>query len=488
MKSNEHIEHSVAQKAGKAGVLLLLRKTWGAILHLCVMAYLARTLTQTDFGLVAISGSLIGFIQTLGTSGIGEFIVFYRGDQQDDVRNSAFWLQMIMTALVVLSVAAVAPLWAAMYEDKRIIGLICLLSLSFIGSMVATIPIAIFRKSLDYRPLVTIQSAFGTISQLSQAGFAFLGCGVYSLTLPNAIVDPLIALTLLWQSGFRPRLSQGISKHWGNIFSYTKHVIGTHFLGKLANDGDTLLVGKLLGMQALGVYDVAFRLANLFSTHLLPILGSVSMPVFTQHKSDLNLVKKHYLKLMELISFTFFPLIGGMILFADDIVGLLYGPKWNAAILPLQILCVFVILRTLSSPTSGLYNALGKPHIGFYFTAVFTPLLLLALYIGAYFGLTAACVTVTAVRSMGSLVHFFLATRMLHATWQEFWASIRAPALSTLFALLIIHLIPWESSLLLVPCYAVILSLTMWFVFRRSLVNTFALIWRLTPRKAAVKT
>lgn len=474
---------SLAQKAGKAGALLLLRKMWGALVNIGVMAYLARTLDKSDFGLVAISGTLIGFIEVLGVSGIGEYIIFYNGNDQEKVQNAAFWLNIILTIFIIIVVLTIVPFWITLYKDPRILKIITFLLIGFFFSMLSSIPQAIFRKSMDYQPMVGIQTLFGTISQLSQVAFAFFGLGVFSLVLPNAIITPIMAVALLIRSGFRPDWKHIGRFYWKQIFGYTKHVIGARLLTKFANEGDTLLVGKFLGMEALGIYDIAFKLANIFNTQLLPIITNISLPVFAKNQRDIPVIRNHYLKMITLISFIFFPVFGFLILFAPSIIPLLYGHNWDAAILPFQILCIFAVFRSLSSPTSGLYNALGKPQIGLYFAIVFTPIFLTTLYFSSFYGLIWMCITVTFLRNLGSIFHFYMGNRLIDHGIFNFWKNIRAPLISTLLAITLIASIPQPLNLSFSLLFAIIFGSSMRLFFKSDLFQKISLINQLMPFK-----
>lgn len=118
---------SIAQQAGQAGTLMLFRKGWGALVTFGVMAYLARVLDKSDFGLLAISNTLITFIQSFAISGISDYVIFYHGDDEQKVTNSAFWLNMLLTVVVILLVLVVVPFWASFYTDERIKKIVYLL-------------------------------------------------------------------------------------------------------------------------------------------------------------------------------------------------------------------------------------------------------------------------------------------------------------------------------------------------------------------------
>ncbi len=404
---------SLAQKAGQAGSLMLFRKGWGALVSFGVMAYLARVLDKSDFGLLAISATLIGIIETVALSGIGEYVIFYHDKDEKEVTNSAFWLNILLTVVVCTAVLIAAPLWASFYKDERINRIIWLLLIGFFFNMLSSISVAQFRKTLDYKPLVLIQTIFGTISQLSQIAFAVFGFGVYSLALPHAVITPVMAIVLIYKSGFRPSLNMN-REHWGKIFGYTKHVIGSRVLGKFVNEGDTLIVGKFLGMELLGVYNLAFRFAHLFFANFLPIITNITMPVFSQIRDNLPRLRDNFTRSLKLIAFVTIPVITFQILFAEPLINLIYGPKWHDAVIPFQILSLFVLFKSVGSPTSGLYNATGKPQIGFYFSLIFAPVFLGSVILSSGFNsLIITTVIVASVRILGTMTHFFLSGRIL---------------------------------------------------------------------------
>lgn len=404
---------SLAQKAGQAGALMLFRKGWGALVSFGVMAYLARVLDKSDFGLLAISATLIGIIETVALSGIGEYVIFYHGKDEKEVTNSAFWLNFWLTVVVCFAVLIAAPFWADFYKDDMINRIIWMLLVGFFFNMLSSISVAQFRKTLDYKPLVMIQTIFGTISQLSQIAFALLGFGVYSLALPHAVITPVMAMVLIYKSGFRPSVNMH-TEHWGRIFGYTKHVIGGRVLGKFVNEGDTLIVGKFLGMELLGVYNLAFRFAHLFFANFLPIITNVTMPVFSQLRDNLPRLRHNFTRSLKLISFVTIPVITFQILFAEPLINLIYGPKWHDAVIPFQILSLFVLFKSVGSPTSGLYNATGNPQIGFYFSLIFAPVFIGSVLLSSVFkSLIITTVIVASVRVLGTLAHFFLSGKIL---------------------------------------------------------------------------
>lgn len=482
---------SIAQKAGQAGALMLFRKGWGALVSFAVMAYLARVLDKSDFGLLAISNTLINIIQSVAISGISEYVIFYNGDDEKDVVNSAFWLNLLLTVAVCIVVLATAPLWADFYGDERIRKIIWLLLTGFFFNMLSSIAVGQFRKKLDYRPMVTIQTIFGTVAQLSQVAFALLGFGVYSLALPNAIVTPLMAIVLIRKSGFRPswRLNR---EHWGRIFGYTKHVIGARVLSRFVNEGDSLIVGKFLGMSQLGVYNLAFQFAHLFYKNFLPIITNITMPVYSKLKEEKLRLLDVFTRSLKLIGFFTIPIIAVQIVFADPLINLLYGPKWTEAILPFQLLSFYVLFKSIGSPTSGLYNATGKPEVGFRFSIIFAPIFIVSVLTSSIFeSLIITTIIVSAIRILGTLTHFFLAGSILNVSGINLILSTSKPLIPAMAASIFIILfrLCFGYNYVIIECFIFFFGyIVVYYTFlkndwRRILVD----IQKLAPRKLKLR-
>ena len=472
---------SLAEKAGKAGSLILFRKIWGGLVNLAVMAYLARTLDQTDFGIIAISSTFIGFMQILCTGGIGDYIIFNNEDDQKKLRNAAFWLNLLLSCIVIILVLVVGPIWTKQFHDDRIQNIIYLLLIGFLGGIMSMIPKAIFSKELHFAPLVKIETTVGTLSQIFQVILAFSGFGVYSIVLPTAIFAPIIAFLYFYKSKFRPSFKTLNISYWKSIFSYSKNIIGSQLLNKIVSEGDTIFIGKLLGLHALGVYDISFKLANLFNTHLLPIVSSIAMPVFSKNKTDIHQVGRHYIQFIELIGFVFIPLFGFMEYGAHSIFQILYGIKWLDAVVPFQVLLIFSIFRSLSSPTSGLFNALGKPQINFWATIALVPFIFSSIFYFSQFGLIAVCFAVTISRVSNSIVKIFIVKKLLILNSKAMMKALIFP-ISLIFLIAPLALIEsYLNKMLFLSLYFPSYILLYFFLFKKDLHKKFILLLKLMP-------
>ena len=422
---------SLGEKVFSSAFLLLIRKIWGNVINLVVMTFLARILSKEDFGLLAISSVFLSIINTLATSGIAEYIVYYDGEDKHEKVNSAFWLNLLLTLAVIVVVIAVGPWWSAFYQNEKIYSLLLLLSVSFFFEMGSTIPKTILRKELEYKSLVYYSSISMTMVSVGKLASAWAGFGVYSLALPQAIVSPFLMASFFIKTNWRPYARLGLA-HFHSIFHYSKHIIGGRVLTKLVNEGDNLIVGKFIGLEGLGVYALAFQLANLVTTNVVFLVNDIFLPLFSKVKGDVERIRKLYTRMIQFLAFISFPLITALSIAAEPIVYYIYGEKWMDVVLPFQILCLFTLGRSISSPSSSIYNALGRPEIGFNIALVYTPVFLISVFFGSHYGVVGVAISTTIVRVIGSIVSLKVSLRLISYPVLQFFESLKSNLYITL--------------------------------------------------------
>lgn len=366
-----------------------------------VVAYLARELSKEDFGILAISGVLLSFISTAGVGGIGEYIIYYKGQDQERHKFAAFWLNTFLSLGVVALVLIVGRWWSLYYKDERIYYILIILCSTYFFEMLTSIPKAVFRRDIKYEFIVLLTTISGSVESLGKVAFALSGFGVYSLVLPGLIISPFVVIVLFIKIGFKPSTNLHTDL-WRQILGYTRGIVGSRLVSRVANDGDSLISGRLLGLEQLGIYNLAFQLSNLFTNNILPIIMDVSYPVLAKSSTDLNKVCDGFLKMVLLISAISFPLLTILIAYAKPVVLILYGPQWHDAILPLQILTLFTLSRSISSPSSSLFNVVNRNDLAFYISILNTVLIIVGVFAGAYLGgLIGVCIGVTLSRIAG---------------------------------------------------------------------------------------
>lgn len=211
---------------------------------------------------------------------------------------------------------------------------------------------------------------------------------------------------------------------------YSANIIGSSITTLVLNEGDTLLIGKLMGSATLGIYNIAWQSANLVSRNVTSIANGLAMPAFSAVSDDLKRMQVGWNRMLRLISIVSFPLLIGLFVVADDFVLIVYGSKWEGAILPLRILIIYALRYSVSSPASAVFKSLGRPDYGLKLGAVIVPFYLVSIWIGSYYGIVGVAIGVTIVRTVFGLISFELVARSLKT---GFWKIVE-PLIPAFFA------------------------------------------------------
>jgi len=414
---------NIGQKAARGFFSILTRNMIARVMGLVSMVVLARKLSPSDFGLVSITEVLLQLIAVFGVTGVFEFLVSYRGNQREAIQQAAFWFNVGMGLLVAAALCIAAPFWAESYADERIIVLAYLIAGTFLNSCLQILPKSILSQQLDFETQARIQTPFIVLIPIGKIGLAYLGFGVYSLVLPTLTFSILQTFLFYRAVHWKFQGSFG-TQYWNEIFGFSKHLIGTTFLTRITDEGDKFFVGKLLGLEALGVYNLASQTAHLFPSNVTTITNQIFASTFPKFAHDRALMRVRFLKVTKVIAFFSLPLMGVMALAAEPLILWVYSEKWSAAIVPFQILTVFAIFRSITSSTGAVFNSLQVPQRAFYPLLIYAPIHLALSYWSSQQGLIFLASSVVLLRVLYLQYRVHQVAGLLHSSWIRFYTNL----------------------------------------------------------------
>jgi O-antigen/teichoic acid export membrane protein len=200
--------------------------------------------------------------------------------------------------------------------------------------------------------------------------------------------------------------------------------------------GGDLVIGRILGQEALGFYQIALAIPLLLGVRATVLIHQISMPTYALLQRDrLGVVRVFDLQ-MGLVGLIFIPLAVGVAVLAPVIVPLAFGPQWLAIVEPLRILCLYVVCAGYLSVMTALHYGANRPDLqlkswGGQFLVY--AMMLVPLTMG--FGLTGSAIALVASYVVGVLLQG-IGTRALigTATGVTFRSAGRAFVLAGLLA------------------------------------------------------
>lgn len=357
-----------------------------AVLQLLQVAVLARLLAPTEYGLMAMVGVVLTFAALLGDMGLNSAYV-QRQQVTDAQRSSLFWVNICISAVLTLTIAAVSPLLAWLLGDSRLTPLLALSGLTcLLGALGQQIRVSA-EKSLDFRSVVAIE-LFSAVGGFLTAVLGSLSdWGVYALVAGNLTTVMLntIGGWMFLSRGWRPqpRICYADVRPY---IGFGGAAMAANLVNQLNVSIDLLLGGRLLGAHQLGLFSVPRSLILQIQFMINPIITRVGFPLIAQMQDDKDRVRIVYLKTMNMSASSNAPVYLAVAFFAPEVVELLLGGHWHGSITFLRILAVWGLIRSTLNPVGILLLGLGRADLSLKWNVVMLLVVSPMLTFGALFG------------------------------------------------------------------------------------------------------
>jgi O-antigen/teichoic acid export membrane protein len=339
-------------------------------------------LSKEQMGLASLALSACAILESLSGLGIGTALVQAK-DLSRDEESSLFWITSAGGAVLGLILLALAPLLTATYAEPRLAPLLVVSALKLALMGLSVVPMQLLSKALQFREIGAVQ----TLSSLGEAvikiAFAFGGAGAWALVLGNVARGLVLLIAVLAFSRFRPRLhcSGGEVRRF---VGFGLKVAGSSVLYQVYKNSDYFLVGKLLGIEALGLYRVAFDVAMQPTEAIIVVVGRVGFPVYARLSNNLAALRATFLSNTRSVFLLTAPVAAVIFFAAQPLLDLIGGGRWAAAVPAVRVLVWAGLLRSATTMFSSVYVALGKPE----YSTLESLITLVILTTSFWFGLT----------------------------------------------------------------------------------------------------
>ena len=329
--------------------------TWG------ITIVVVRLLDPGDYGLLAMATVFMGFLSLIAEAGLGSALIQAPKLDDDTLRRIFALVILINGALFALQFAA-APLVAKFFDEERLVAIVRVLAIQFLLAIFMVIPGAMLTRKMDFRRASLITLAGAVLGSLTLLALATLGYGVWALVISNlvaavfsAVAFNVVAPFLQW-----PEFSlEGMRR----LIVVGSQVTAARALYFVYSQADVFIGGRVFGKELLGFYSISFHLASLPVQKISGIVNQIAFPAFAEAQHDEAAVTWHMLKGIRLLSFLSFPVLWGISSIAEEIVGVLLGAKWEAAIVPLRLLPLVMPVTILSPILNTAFQGIGKTDV-----------------------------------------------------------------------------------------------------------------------------
>lgn len=311
----------------------------------------AHFLTPYGLGVWGIATMSLAFLEIITETGINVFLVQEVGEI-DDYIDTAWIVSIvrgILIALLILISAGPVSTFFNSPDSRLLLYIIALVPLirGFINPSVTKFQKELeFNKEFFYRVSVflveSIVSVAGAFILRSPIGLVFgiLGGAIYEVIYTYIVSRPIPRLAFDFEK-VKKVIKRGVWVTLFGIFDY------------LYTNSDNIVVGRLLGVAPLGIYDTAYTISTTPLTEIGDVFFRVTFPFFSKISLETDRLKKAFIN-NTIVNTVLMTLAGIFIFaFASPIVHILFGKGWEAAIPVVRLLSILGVTRGIASSTNS---------------------------------------------------------------------------------------------------------------------------------------
>ncbi len=330
---------------------------WGSVsnglqqlLNLVIGIFLARRLSQDDYGMVGMIAIFTALGATLQEGGFISALNKRHNASHKDF-NAVFWTSFGVGLVFYLILFCCAPLIAAFFNKPALTPLTRYITLSVVISSLSTAPRAYLFRNMMVRETSIMTLTALAISGIVAITMAYSGMAYWGIATQNIVYILIVTLLSYHFSGWRPSWHIDLTPVRG-MLGFSSKLIVTNIFTIINNNVFSVILGKRYTTRDVGNYTQANKWNTMGSSLISNIIYGIAQPVFTRVEGDRQRQKAVLRKLLRFTALISFPLMFGLALVAKELIVILITEKWLESATIMQMLCVagaFLPIATLFS-------------------------------------------------------------------------------------------------------------------------------------------
>jgi O-antigen/teichoic acid export membrane protein len=283
-------------------------------------------LLPADVGLFSIALAAAMVMAIFQDMGVSRFVTGQPQMREEHVRDYAAVAVGIGWAVAAVVALAALPL-ERFYGEAGLASLVLIIAAAYVAIPLGIVPAALLARRMDFRALFFANAgsalAGGGVAVAAAAG----GAGPASLAW-GMLATAVVKLAVV-------QIAVTVVPRWPRQLAVVRPMLGfggaTFILslsGSIGMRSQDLIVGRLLGMAATGLFTRAGALAGQMSMLLVGAINAVFYPAFARKRDADEPLAEPYLHLVACNTALQWPAAVGLALAAEPVVYLLYGPNW----------------------------------------------------------------------------------------------------------------------------------------------------------------
>lgn len=347
----------------------------------------ARVLTPGELGLVATVLAIGEILKALAENGVGQKIIAANAKNLAATCNTAIRLFRVWCGALFTLGCAIAAVLHFVSDQSEAALLLVVFAGQFIFMPLGLVSCFLAMRNGKSRSVAAIAGGQVILSACLSVALLMIWATPAALILPRLLTAPVWAYAMRRLMPWTRDAEAGYAPLSG-FARFSSAVLGVELTKALRLQADKLIIGAILGMEALGIWFFAVNAGLGLATSLANALGVALFPRLCAEKGAAR--RENLFQALKTSMFVLSPIVLAQSLLAPIYVPLVFGAEWGAMTDLVSVLCLAAIPAIVWSAAAQWLRAEDRAGHEFRISLSVTAILALSLGVSAPFGLTAA--------------------------------------------------------------------------------------------------
>lgn len=329
--------------------------------NILVTALVARILVPEQFGIFALAATVHAFTVSVAELGVAAAIA--RSDVDlDRIAPTVTTIAVVTSLLVAAPMAIFAEPLAALLGAEQAASSIRILALgvALIGPF--AVPGAILQREFRQKSLFKATVSGFVPGSALLICLALAGSGVEALAWSRILAQLVTGAVMIAAAGrvYRPGWDLGVL---APLLAFGVPLALSNLLSQVLLNVDSIFVGRMLGVEELGTYTIAFSVSVWSSAAIGSMLNSVVLPGITAVVRDGGDYQAAVISAVRIVAWIAAPIGAFTITFARPLILTIYGPQWGEAAPVLSVLALYGMVFVLGLLFANIIIASGRTGV-----------------------------------------------------------------------------------------------------------------------------
>lgn len=355
---------SLRSRILSATLWTLILRVLARVLGIVTTLFVARTVPQSQLGIYAILLIADGAVQALTAFGFDSAVIQMREEPTAAHINTSWTSNLIRGSLIFVIEIAIAPYWCDFFNVPEAVGAMRTLALApLILGLQSPSTVVLTRAMRFDRTFFTYAS-----ETLSSSVATIIACWIRP-DITGVLIGYLTGFTVrvivtYLVHPIRPRFGIDLGKA-REMFHYSKWLFAFSISDFALETTDNAITGRVFGKVPLARYRMAYQMAMEGPVFLQWVVTRVAFPTFASVQVKPDSLRENFRALLALVATTMIPASLAIAAFSEPIVVLLLGPSWAPAAVPLRILSIAALVRSIIDVAPPILRGLGRTRADF---------------------------------------------------------------------------------------------------------------------------